>query len=456
MAFPREQLADVLRAVGQLARNNGEETDVYLPEEKLTLPFTSRFRTVPVLVHDSVERIRFDTSLNFPVGDEVIESYVREQEQHMRKQETSKDWTMPRDAQNRVAVGYIYLNVQLKPELQHEASVVILSFDAATTGMSHLFEDSVSVRQTFLDFAKQQNALYLLLDRENDGVVWWLDGQEIEEVIADVYATDVHREVRFAAIARKVNENVGIEYSNVANARTYLLHSDDPEVRQIALRQLNDDAEDSFDALVQSLRDENADVRLTACTLLMRREEARAFDSLLPLVDDEEEDVRSKASAALYYTDKKRAIKPLLRQLEDASLSVRKAATLYLGHIGDKRATSALIEALQDSDAGVRKKAVQALGRINDKDAVVSLCQLCADEAGRISNSFGVWRDAFEALGQIGDGRAAGVLSHILIDQFGLITNSVVRADALRALEHIGDENAVKVLELLSKNKSNE
>src|SRR4028118_1386559 len=94
----REQLAESLIAVARFAHANSEEKiDVYLPERKLSLPFTSRFKTFPLLVHSSTDTLEFDTSLLFPVSDEAMEKYVRETEQHLQKRENSSNWLMPRD-----------------------------------------------------------------------------------------------------------------------------------------------------------------------------------------------------------------------------------------------------------------------------------------------------------------------------------------------------------------------
>ena len=431
MGFRRDQLSDVLGAVGEWSRDAGESTDIYLPQGKITVPFTSRFRTVPVFLHPAVKRLQFDTSLYFPFDDEVIQKYVAELEQE------------------RVSIGYIYMNIELK-----SPQFVDCRFTAATTSMSRLFQDSSSVRQTFLNFARQNNAQHLVFDYENGGIVLWNDGQELYEEVADVYADDMRREVRLARLASEVRSQ--IEYSNDDEVRSRFMKSPNVEERLVALTELNDNSPLAFEALEKGSRDADAEVRRAVCELLGKSKRDEVFDVLLPLLRDENDKVREEAISAVYYAHKERAVEALIPLLTDSSPRVRERAASYLGYIGDSRATVAITPLLQDPDAGVRQDAINALGKIGDKISVEALCQLCADEAERISNSLVAWRYAFDALGDIGDSRALGVLCHILVDQQGLITNSITRGDALRAIEMIGGEDAIEVLELVAKRSSGE
>lgn len=121
--------------------------------------------------------------------DDAIRQYVDEWREDVRTMEGKEQWEPPIDAQGRVAIGYIYLNIyqdlNIYSRKDYDPNLVMLSFIAATTSMSRLFEDSTSIRDTFTRLLMLNHGTYGLLDRENDAVLIWWRGQVMSKAIGD-------------------------------------------------------------------------------------------------------------------------------------------------------------------------------------------------------------------------------------------------------------------------------
>ncbi len=160
------------------------------------------------------------------------------------------------------------------------------------------------------------------------------------------------------------------------------------------------------------------------------------FLALMQLLKDKNAEARANAARSLGDRSDKRAVPALIEALTDEDPLVRANAAKALGDIGDrsdKRAVPALIEALTDEDPLVRANAAQALGDIGDKSdkrAVPALIEALTDEDPLVR------ANAAEALGDIGDKsdkRAVPALIEALKDE-----DPLVRANAAKALEDIG------------------
>ncbi|BCY14704.1 hypothetical protein [Actinoplanes sp. L3-i22] len=163
--LPARNVATALRATAALAHPGKGPVRVTLPDgAELLLPFTSGFRADPVDVRAGDGHVQLDTLLRFPVRDDVIRAWAEGDD----------------SAEDPIRIGYIYLSVWYRysprPGYAH------LSYTAATTGMSHLFADSTSVRRVFTDLAASAGAVLCVLDREGDGdEICWRDGIEVAE-----------------------------------------------------------------------------------------------------------------------------------------------------------------------------------------------------------------------------------------------------------------------------------
>jgi HEAT repeat protein len=91
---------------------------------------------------------------------------------------------------------------------------------------------------------------------------------------------------------------------------------------------------------------------------------SEAVPALVEALKDSEAEVREQVAWALGAIGDRRAVDGLIGALADSAPGVRRQAAWALGAIGDRRAVSALTKALKDADASVRKQAAWALGAI--------------------------------------------------------------------------------------------
>jgi HEAT repeat protein/beta-lactamase regulating signal transducer with metallopeptidase domain len=177
------------------------------------------------------------------------------------------------------------------------------------------------------------------------------------------------------------------------------LKDQDADVRQqaaFALSQLRD--ERATDALIGALRDENADVRQQAAFALSQLRTSKAVPALMAALKDVDEDVREQALFALSQIRDSSAVPALIGALSDAKPNVRQQAAFALSQIQDPAAIPGLIVALRDDDADVRQQAAFALSQIGDESAIDALTAAIKDPVADVR------QQAIFALTQIADG----------------------------------------------------
>ncbi|MFF1872682.1 hypothetical protein [Kitasatospora herbaricolor] len=125
------------------------------------VPFTSNFRSEPVDCSTS-SSLELDTSLMFG-ADEAVLAFC-------------EDLGPEVDELGRIEIGYIYLTVRFAPK--RHPRYASLTFTAATSGMSRLFEQSAGVRAVFTDLTAATGGVCCVLDTESDAVqLCWLNGR---------------------------------------------------------------------------------------------------------------------------------------------------------------------------------------------------------------------------------------------------------------------------------------
>jgi HEAT repeat protein/beta-lactamase regulating signal transducer with metallopeptidase domain len=143
------------------------------------------------------------------------------------------------------------------------------------------------------------------------------------------------------------------------------LKDPNPQVRQKAVYGLGmRHGEGQVDALTGALRDSNAQVREKAAWSLGMRGNRNSVEPLVNALRDEDAEVRQKAAWALGLKGDSRAIEPLINALKDGTPDVRQMAAWSLGMRGDKRALKPLSAAMKDENKEVRQKASWALGML--------------------------------------------------------------------------------------------
>lgn len=180
-------------------------------------------------------------------------------------------------------------------------------------------------------------------------------------------------------------------------------------------------------ALVEALRDTDAEVRKQALLTLAQMGSKEAEDPIRAAAKDPDPEVRRQAVFALGQFDDPANYELLASALGDSDVSVSEQAAFALGQLGDHRAVGPLAGTLKSSRSPeVRKQCAFALGLIGDAGAVDALIAALRDD------NVDVRAQAAFALGEIGDARASDALMTALKDP-----NPQVRRQAAFALSQI-------------------
>jgi HEAT repeat protein len=115
--------------------------------------------------------------------------------------------------------------------------------------------------------------------------------------------------------------------------------------------------------LMQSLKDENKEIRWRAALALGEIGEP-AVEPLIMALEDHEVDIQQHAAWCLGKIEEPWAVVPLLNILKSGYSFVRWRAAEALGKIKDERAIEPLIHALEDEDLDVRDAAIESLRNI--------------------------------------------------------------------------------------------
>lgn len=179
-------------------------------------------------------------------------------------------------------------------------------------------------------------------------------------------------------------------------------------------------------ALIERLKDDDAQVRRAAANSLGRLEDRRAVPGLIGALRDPVADVRAAAADALGDFEDPRAIGPLSALLTDANADVKQEALGALSNYEKGVPASAILPLLNDSDADVRHEAAHLLGRLRDRAAVPALIKLVRDQSKDVRLA------AISSLSEIEDPSAATTLINALSDPV-----PDVRQEALQALDNL-------------------
>ena len=222
---------------------------------------------------------------------------------------------------------------------------------------------------------------------------------------------------------------------------------------------------DSVVEHITALDDEDWGVREDAAVALGQLGDARSVQPLIRALRDSDRAVREAATSSLAALGEP-AILSLGFCLQDSNLQVQEAAASILATIADPRAFEPLLSALLNPNWIVRMSAAKGLARIKDLRSIDTLIlllqdkvQAVRDEAGLAIQAIGAasvppllrglqdsnWRvrlRAVEALTLLKPQIAVEPLMHLVKTD----SDSAVRQDAVRALGHIGDTQAIPLL----------
>jgi HEAT repeat protein/beta-lactamase regulating signal transducer with metallopeptidase domain len=186
-------------------------------------------------------------------------------------------------------------------------------------------------------------------------------------------------------------------------------------------------------ALIETLADANASVRVAAAKSLAQLGDPRAIAALSrALREDTDPRVREAAAEALGDIEDVRAVPALIAALGTEKVSsVREKIVGALGNLKDPSAAAGIAAAAKDQSVAVRREVAQALGNLEDRAAAGTLIEMTRDDDAEVRHN------AAEALGNIKAEGALDALSALTRD-----SNSDVREQAISALADLEDIRA--------------
>lgn len=187
-------------------------------------------------------------------------------------------------------------------------------------------------------------------------------------------------------------------------------------------------------ALIETLTDASASVRLAAVNSLGALGDPRAIAALSKaLRDDSDARVREAAAHSLGEIDDVRAVPALNEALKvEKVAAVKEQIVRALGEIDDPSAVAGIMTVVKDPSIPVRRAAAWALGELEDASAVPALLSMVRDEDAEVR------RHVAEALGNLENAAAIDALIAMARD-----TDAEVRSHAISALDNFEDPRAL-------------
>ena len=184
--FKRDRIWDALQGLGEISDTEGmKPTMIHFPDHDLVLPLMSSWGEKSEFQHDKPE-LKFDTSIYFDKDPAILE-YL-----HDRDGEEYDRSPPEENRGNQFAIGFIYLTVyaDLSQHYAFKKPTDMVIFEFGTTGsrMSWLFEESTSIRNTFIKLLEKFDGICGILDREVDyGELFWFKGKKLQTSVLSIY-----------------------------------------------------------------------------------------------------------------------------------------------------------------------------------------------------------------------------------------------------------------------------
>lgn len=189
-------------------------------------------------------------------------------------------------------------------------------------------------------------------------------------------ASDNTKEKLCALLADKLNSKFTLEriYSiqslgNIGyigiNLLIETLADEDPEVRKETVKSLAQiETEKTFELLTVLFKDENSSVRGEVANLLGRLKDERALELLINAFSVECPYVQCIIVEVLIETDYAKKIELLIKALDSKDSELRSAIIYILGEVKSKEAEKVLKKMINDDDSEIREEAAEALRKI--------------------------------------------------------------------------------------------
>jgi HEAT repeat protein len=187
-------------------------------------------------------------------------------------------------------------------------------------------------------------------DKRSDGV----SGSRLDKLIDDLRTGD--SQARRKA-TRTLSATPGPDLVAVVAP---LLKDEETQVRVSALEILKKTGRGNLDMITALLYDENEDVKVYACKILMEIADPRTLPDLIRKLKEDEENVRNAACAALGRFRDERAVEALLGALEDTDW-IKFSAVYALGAIGGDKIVSRLLTLLNQGEEEIASACCEVL-----------------------------------------------------------------------------------------------
>ena len=178
--FKRAHLWDVLQGLVEICDLHDPPALIHFPDHVLSIPLDPWGEESNDLRHDA-SRFGFAIVINFE-RDDVILEYINRM---YRNQDTYRN---PADSEGqKIGIGIIYLAVYQEIPEHPDSDLVLFDFGTTGTRMSLLFDESTSIRRTFTKFLSDFQGVCGVFNREDNGELFWLNGQETYKWIQDPF-----------------------------------------------------------------------------------------------------------------------------------------------------------------------------------------------------------------------------------------------------------------------------
>lgn len=179
--FRREDMWKALQGVVDVAVDHQAQTRIIFPDHEITIPLINDHWNKREFHHDDPE-FNFATSLYFEV-DDAINDYLL----HLGNEEVFRG-PPDTDGIERVSIGFIYLVVYQKKFIESLRDWVLFDFGTTGTRMSMLFDESLSIRKTFINLLEKNQGVSGIFSREFDGgELFWFNAQQYSIEIGNAY-----------------------------------------------------------------------------------------------------------------------------------------------------------------------------------------------------------------------------------------------------------------------------
>lgn len=183
--FQWEKIWDALDAVVKIAQPSETPSRLVFPDHELLIPMDT-WSSNNGLQHADDPELDYSTVLYFE-EDEAILEYMESHGKGMEDLRCPPESTGKR----KYAIGYVYLSIYNRKSdwYGEEGARDVAAFDFGTPGttMSILFQESTSIRNTFLNLARSVPAVCAVFNNEFDGEVIWWKGKEVSFQIGDPF-----------------------------------------------------------------------------------------------------------------------------------------------------------------------------------------------------------------------------------------------------------------------------